>query len=204
MRQELSSQQQAVVREACPPGVVRPPVVVVSAAGSGKTTALVAAAGALAAEGHSKICYAVFNKAAQADAVARLGGLPVVAKTLHAHAHTLCAASNVGGDEVEARAVAASGIAGAKRRERVLRSLRQFLTSASNAEQWERQGGDAVLAMAVFSMLAAKGGEQTSFDTVMEQAQLLACGGGKRMDYTACSCRQCMHPKGENGTTCRC
>ena len=147
MPPELSAQQQAVVRAACPPGVVRPPVCVVGAAGSGKTTALVATAAALAACGHTKIAYCVFNKAAQADAHARLGGLPVVAKTLHAHAYALSAGCNVGGGEVEARAVAGSGIAGAKRRERVLASLRQFLTSASSAEVWESKGGDTAAAV---------------------------------------------------------
>ena len=103
MPPELSAQQQAVVRHASPPDVARAPVVVISTAGSGKTTALVAIAAALAAAEHTKIAYCVFNKEAQQDARASLGGLPDVAKTLHAHVYarvTKAVCCVHGGEEV--------------------------------------------------------------------------------------------------------
>ena len=87
---ELTAEQLSVVECAAPPGRGAP-CVVMCAAGTGKTTTLVAVAGALLNQGHGSVHYAVFNRAAMAEAKERMPG-GVLVGTLHSFARQLVGA----------------------------------------------------------------------------------------------------------------
>ena len=147
----LTPEQRAVVRCVDAPG--RGAVhAVVCAAGTGKTATLAAVARALLGAGHSRVHYAVFNRAAMEEARAQMP-MGVGVGTLHSFARGLVGARAESRSGSTSRAVRAAA-AGAELCERVVAcDLERFLASSAAPDVWAARGAVARAAICAFWLL---------------------------------------------------